>query len=395
MYSDADEEVFKEVSKRIESYADLGTLLIGALNVDEPVLNSVLNHLVQNPTTKSSLKITTILPLFDQICDRIGVTEITMIDRLNEFSKDLKMQLTAASYKEIIPSFRIYTGCLGKENEFSSHVWSVAKSYILNVDEGQWAKLLKDENCFELKLLSQLLKGSILIHLPGNLVEPYKRHLLLIAGQGGNKHYSDDIWGTLFKSIEDSELAGVTRNIRDGFITKWDITPELFKFFEAPLRITGSLHEKPEEVFRRIITPVTEQNICLDLITANTEFYLSLFSNAGNQKLDFIRAFRRMLQPSSNEQTILFGRALDQIIAKLIQVLEGKYYTDDEHRADVTQKLKQIIEFENTLSFKVDNGIVDGNDPHESELKTLTIKFLFDGKEYLRDFIEGSMLSIP
>lgn len=393
--SNSNEEEIKQISTRIESFSNLGDLIKLTVRLNQPLLNAVVKELIQRSKGTSRMSILEIVPLFDKIIEIVGVTDTELVERLNGWSKHFKDQLTEEKLATAVPSLSIYSACLKTKNDFSSHLFATAISYIEKIEEERWQQILSDENSYEFKLVGFLLKNEVISSFPNKLLEPYKQRLASIAEETEPLPHDRDVWAELYYAVDKRQIKATIKNVRDSFISKGNINGELFLLFEEMLRITGSLDERSGDVIRRIITPVIQNESCLDTIIHDADFYLSLFSHSGEERIEFVKSFRKAQEQRPGVEFInKFSNGLDGLLAGKLSIKQASYYTD-EFSADVTEKMKQVVEREGVLHFKIDNGIVDNNDPHPGIPKRLSLKFDFDGKEYDHSYNEGDWLNIP
>jgi len=384
------------IANYIESFKTFGELVKQMTSWQQPLMSSVMKSLIKSSKGTSNANVLALTANFDKIVEITGVTDAEYLKRIEGWSKYFTNNLTEANLLESVPSLKFYETCATTKSKLSEKLFSTATSYLEKIEPDRWKQILEDENCMEFKLLIYFLKTDVIQALPNKAIDGYKQRLIQIGNETETASHNANIWQQLYSSADKRQIKSTIKNIRDNFISNGNISPGLFMFFEEMLRNTGSLDERSSDVFRRIITPVINNNHCLEKIADNSSFYLSLFNSAGDERIDFVKALRKAQEGDEQSQTIAdFGKMVDTQLAKHLQIIEASYYTDEEHFANITDKMKQVVEREGVLHFKIDNGIVDGNDPHPGTLKRLSVKFIFDGKEDSHTYNEGDWLNIP
>ncbi len=382
-----------QIASKVEYYADYGSLLKHSVTWPQPLLLEVAKRLTLKPIGTSRMSIIEVLPLFDQIADSLKVTDAELFARLNAWSKFLK--LTTNSVEKLIPGFRFYNTAAETDNELSRVIIKTAKEYIESLETEKWKVSFADESSYPFKLLHFILAKGILSGLPNKAVDAYKESLLEMANNGEMPVNDKTAWEEFFKQADKRQLKSTMKNIRDSLINKVDIIPQKFLFFENALRNYGNLDEKSSDTLRRILTPVITDAECLRLIVESKEYYVPLIAKAGDDRLDFVKELRKKVEANPADTSVSsFGHEVDASLAATIKIHEAKYFTE-ENSVDVTWVLKEKVEKQKTLHFKITNEVLNGSDPHPGVTKKLEIKYEYENNTYNETFNEHEWLNLP
>lgn len=389
------EEEIKEIAARIESYCSFEELLNLTVAWNKPLLNGVMKFLIERSQGVSTASIQKITPLFESIVAVTGVSSEDLFRRLDSWRVDFKKELSTSTLTTMVPDFGLYKAALTIESELSIHLNDTAIRYIDGIEENQWPAYFANEKSYELRLLAFLLKNDFIHSVPEKALASYKSRLEAIAKESEVLPHSIETLDILYSSVDKEQLKDTLLHVRDSFIQSGNINPVLFRLFEKPLRESMVLVLKPTETFNAILTKVIGDRDCFNIIVGNSLYYLSLFSNAGVAQTPFLQAFRKSrAEVTENNGIVFFNSELNGIVAESIKIKEARYFTDD-HSVDVTSKMKQIVERERTLQFKIDNGIVDGRDIHPDVAKKFTVKFDYYGTGHEQSYNENDWVSFP
>lgn len=394
--TDFEDDDVSPIATNIESFKNFGDLVKQTTTWHQPLMASVMKSLILNSTGTSTASVLVLTANFDEIVEQTSVSAAEYVKRIEGWNKPFTNNLTESNLLQSIPSLKFYETCFSTKSKLSEKLFSTATSFIDKIEPERWQQIFEDENCIQFKLLIYFLQTEVIHGIPNKAIDSYKQRLIQIGSETEAITHSTDIWQQLYSSADKRQIKSTLKNVRDNFISNGNINPGLFMFFEEMLRNTASLDERSSDVFRRIITPVIDNKDCLKKIADNGSFYLSLFNSAGDERIDFVKELRQGKEDEMQPQSITdFEKMIDAQLAKYLEIVDASYYTDEEHFADITAKMKHIVGQEGTLHFKIDNGIVDGKDPHPDTPKRLSVKFMFEGKEDSHTYNEGDWINIP
>lgn len=191
------------------------------------------------------------------------------------------------------------------DNDFTNHIIRNYLSYQETISIEEWSVGIRNGSSFKIIALYYLIVGEKLKELPDNIISAYKDYLMQLA-KGQILIEPSDFRSTIIEKINKNKLKPTIKNIRDAFINDVNITPEIFMFFAEMLREDGKLGDKPDDVTRRILTPVAADENCLRLIIKHTDFWSNIIANAGDDSSDFKDIIRQTLQTSVQIEGIEF-----------------------------------------------------------------------------------------
>jgi hypothetical protein len=166
-------------------------------------------------------------------------------------------------------------------------------------------------------------------------------------------------------------------------------------FFEILLRSQGNLVERNGDTTRRILTPVISEEGCLNLIIQHKEFYLQIIANSGDDKIDFSNQLDESMENLPASSAIEdFRRELNTLIFPSLKIRSASYYTD-KGSIDVTQNLKERVEVNKKLHFRIGNDIANNEDPDPGVVKKLAVEYEFESEKHHKTFNEHEFFRLP
>lgn len=159
----------KYVAEILDYYADYGDLLINSAGWNNSLLNVTLQYMV-NHKLGYKLTLTEILPQFENIKNRINVTEDAFIEHLAEWDYDLDKNISKNNIKNVIPRASFYDLTTRISNALTDHINKIAIEVLseISVDTlyAQRANHASDYWLVATKYLLAKIKS-----LPDNLTE--------------------------------------------------------------------------------------------------------------------------------------------------------------------------------------------------------------------------------
>lgn len=385
----------EQITNRIEYYLSLGEILKRSVESPTPLLVAVAKKLVEDGAKGRELEIGEILPLFEKIVDAIGTTDQQFFEALDKWSGRLQAILTTTNCQELIPGFRIYRVSMTIKSELSKMIHGTALQFIEDQNPDIYRGWFIDESSYGFQLLYFLLGADLLPQISSKILEAYKECLVTIARAASDIPTShSEVWHEIYRRTDKRQTAGTIKNIRDAFLSEVNITAGKFLFFEELLRNQGSLPDKADDVTRRLLTPVVEDRLCLERIIEHKDFYQQIVSHAGDDRFDFIKKVRKCIeQDPSNETISSFSRDLNNLLTAKIVVRKARYFADGQSE-DVTEAVKQRVQSDRNLHFKIGNDLA-GKDLLPGTLKKLELEYELDGEMVHRTVVEHEWLNIP
>ena len=115
----------KYVAELMDYYVDHGDLLVNSVGWNIPLLNETLQYMV-NHKLGYKLLLSDILPQFEDIKNRIGVTDEVFIEHLAEWNTDLDKYITKNNIKDVIPDASFYDLTTKISNVLTDHINKIA-----------------------------------------------------------------------------------------------------------------------------------------------------------------------------------------------------------------------------------------------------------------------------
>ena len=295
----------KCIAEIMDYYIEYDDLLLESLKFNIPLLNEVLQYMVNN-NLGSNLLQKFVLPKFDTIKEKINVTDEALLNNLSKWDFE---SIGKDNITEYVPNASFYAVTNRVDNALSKHINQVA----VEVLSERSAKLLysqrMDSSNYWNVAIVYLLK--VMDSLPDNLVEFCKEVFWDIAlGRQEPDQLPDYLKSMISKLDSRIELAVI--DIKNSFC-KGDqsINPTKFCFFESYFRLYGNLIETPDDVVNKIILPVIDDEDCRNLILQHRDFYIDLINAARDSSNEIKKRFREMITPDSSSEWIDFVETID------------------------------------------------------------------------------------
>src|SRR5262249_29708162 len=153
----------------------------------------------------------------------------------------------------------------------SETILASALQYVQDTVESDWDNTFRKEG-YRFKLLVELLNSKLLSSIPANAIASYNRYLKLMAEAGVIPATENIEKSNLIFDSTACSVKLIVKDIRDSFLKTTEINAEQFCFFEHPLRVSGDLMEKSDEVIRRILLKLVGNKSCLRNVMDNQSF---------------------------------------------------------------------------------------------------------------------------
>jgi uridine kinase len=397
--SQKDDATVSQVANRIEYYATYGTLLTTLFKWENPLLKAVLKKITIQKIDGSQFDIGEILPNYEKIILGLEITGEQLIEFISPQAEALKVILKEDTLLDLIPDSEFFECALATNNDFTEHVVGTAIKYFEKLDATEWDSLFNDDKSYEFQVFYLLIKHSKIEILSDNCTAALKKALQAIAdGNLATPIELNDQWQTILDKSDKSQLKRTLKDIRDLFINKVDITTDQFIFFEKVLRSEAELNSRSEDITRRILLRVCEDEESFEHINANKTFYIDLILLSNAIGFDFIEAVRL----KNETDTVLedyqsFSLCIDEKLSPDLQIEYAKYYNPDkeDEGAEVTTNVKALVENEKKLHFLITNQIASNTDPAPGVPKKLFVKYSYKGIQKEKFCDEHKWLSIP
>ena len=300
----------KYVAEIMDYYIDHGDLLINSVEWDIPLLNETLQYAVNNKLG-DKLLISGILPQFEDIKNRIGVTDEAFIEHLADWNNDWDQDITINNIEDIIPDASFYDVTTQISNALTEHINNIAIEALSEISiDTLYAQRTAYTSYYWFVATKHLL--TKITSLPDNLTEFGKKILIDIASGAQNFSSLPDCFKNIIARLDKRKIKSTITDIRNDFCNgKKAINAVKFQFFESWLRLHGNLKSQAGEVCDKIVKPIITDATCLSLILQNKDFYIDLISTAGDDAYELKRNFRNLAKQKTDTHLIEFVNAID------------------------------------------------------------------------------------
>ena len=260
---------------------------------------------MENNKLGYKLLLSDILPQFDNIKSRIGVTDEVFIEHLAEWYTDLDKDITKNNIKSVIPSASFYGLTTRISNVLTDHINKIAIEVLaeINVDT-LYAQKTNHASEYWLVATKHLL--AKIKSLPDNLTEFGKKILIDIASGAQNSNSLPDCFKGVIEKLDKRKIKSTITDIRNEFCNKTKtITPAKFQFFEPWFRLHGNLSDRAGEVVDKIIKPVITDSVCKNLILENNKFYIALINQGRDDSFDLKQICQKWAQTEKGDRKLI------------------------------------------------------------------------------------------
>jgi len=281
-----DDDTVKRLVLLIEYYADYDDLLLLVIDWKQPLLIAILDELTLHSYGTSKISITSILPHFESIKNRLNVSEECILKRLDPWSTYAEQEITEENIEEIILDTSFYESSTTYKLKLTKHINKIAKNFINNYEKENILEEWGNDGSYLFNTLFIFMKKKEIQALPQNIFSACKDVFLGLANGSISIPKENTMWSLFLAKSHKKELIPTIKNIRDGFIKSGNVTPELFLYFSELFEEYGDLKNKSEDVSRTILAKVIQNGDCLSHILSKTEFYTKIINVAGDDAAD-------------------------------------------------------------------------------------------------------------
>ena len=299
----------KCVAEVMDYYSNHGDMLINCIRWNIPLLNDVLQYMV-NHKLGFRLSLPDILPQYENIKNRIQVTDETFIEHLDEWNIHLDEDINKNNIREVIPNASFYSLTTQTENPLTEHINKVAIEALSEINaDTLYAQRTNYSSDYWLVATYHLL--AKISSLSDNLTKFAQKILVDISSGNQSINPLPDIFEKIIKKVDKRKVKSTITDIRNEFCNgKISINTTKFKFFESWLRLHGNLNDRAGEVLDKIIRPIITDSSCQSLILQNQVFYIDLINTAGDDAYELKNDLKNMVKQNANEQLIAFVNAV-------------------------------------------------------------------------------------
>lgn len=302
----------KYVAELMDYYVDHGDLLVNSVGWNIPLLNETLQYMV-NHKLGYKLLLSDILPQFEDIKNRIGVTDEVFIEHLAEWNTDLDKYITKNNIKDVIPDASFYDLTTKISNVLTDHINKIAFEALSEISvDTLYAQRTAHTSYYWFVAIKHLL--AKIKSLPDNLTEFGKKILMDIASGTQSLNPFPNCFKNIVERLDKRKIKSTVTDIRNDFcIGKKTINAIKFQFFETWLRSHGNLKSQAGDVIDKIVKPVISDGACRSLILQNKDFYMDLINTAGDDAYELKKSLRNLIQKDSDPQLVKFVNSIDSV----------------------------------------------------------------------------------
>ncbi len=299
----------KCIAEVMDYYTNHGDMLINCIGWNIPLLNDVLQYMVKHKLGYR-LSLPDILPRYENIKNRIQVTDEIFIEHLAKWSIDLDEDIDKNNIRKVIPNASFYSLTTQIDNPLTEHINKVAIEALseINADTLYAQRSYYSSDYWFVATYHLLSKIS---SLSDNLTKFAQKILVDISSGNQSINSLPDIFEKIIKKVDKRKVKSTITDIRNEFCNgKISINSTKFKFFELWLRLHGNLNDRAGEVLDKIIRPIITDSSCQSLILQNHVFYIDLINTAGDDAYELKNDLKNMVKQNANEQLLAFVNAV-------------------------------------------------------------------------------------
>lgn len=292
-----------QIASRIEIYRDTDDLIEDCLRWEQPIIISTLKHIITVKSDNSSLLLEKVLPISWKLKDVLNIEYPKIIDFLNDWHESASSSINTENINVIIPFSEFFENAVIVENELTKILIQIFIEHLNSVTVETWYDSLIKEDSYYINSLYFLVAGAKIKNLPENVTSAYKNILVNLAKEEIKIiHSAKNDYIT--KRINKNSLKSTIKDIRDHFINNKDISPELFMFFFNMFIEHGKLNERPNDVTRRILTPVVNDENCLLFMIEHREYVSTIVNKSDEDSVNIRDHIRLKVESGSSIENL-------------------------------------------------------------------------------------------
>jgi len=300
------------VSGNIDYYGNYGELLINNLSWNIPLLTKILKFMTENKLGYR-LRLENVLPKFFDIKNRLGITETILLEQFNDW-EELKESINSSNVHEVIPQPQFFQFSKETKNKLTDYLNKTVIEALSDVQANQLYQFIKQQpNNYWIIVLNNFVATEYLKTFPDNLVELGNRCLDDIAASRLPVPDESDLFYKVISQLDRKKTKETVANIRNQICNNsqgYNIDSNKFAFLRELLEQQGSLISRAGDVTQYILTPISNNDTCLNLLFQNPDFYAEIINSAGEQANTFKTHIKAKLQKKENEELMTFAKKI-------------------------------------------------------------------------------------
>jgi tRNA A37 threonylcarbamoyladenosine biosynthesis protein TsaE len=310
LLNNTDDAKVKKVAKRIQRYNFFGALLVKYVSWQKPLLKSVLRELILGQTG-NRMNITQVIKHFTALFHSLDIEPVVLLKCLDSWSKYAD-KITDENIADHIPNHEYFEHSAALGLDLTNHTDRTIVAYLnnrLTIDD--WRAAFHNVSSYDFIVTRIMLGSEVLKALPDDAISAYKE-ILLEAARGEVQLSDEHGWNIFYEKTNKNKLKPTAKNIRDLYISEVNVTPPRFIAVSDLLINHSSMEKRSADVTRRILAPVVDDQVCLDIMLKNPEYIAEIVNAAGDDASDFKDKIRQIVSASEHNETLLsFARNLD------------------------------------------------------------------------------------
>ncbi|MDR3340448.1 MAG: hypothetical protein LBT25_10235, partial [Candidatus Symbiothrix sp.] len=216
--------------------------------------------------------------------------------------------------QQIIPNFQFFQFSKVIKNALTGYLNETIIEALSNVQANTlYQQRQQQQNSYWIQVINNLIDTDFLNLLPDNLTELGKRYLDDIAASRLAIPNTNDIVYKLIGKLDHRKTQETITNVKNQIcnnITGYRIDANKFLFLYDWFEKQGDLSSRAGDVCQYILSPVTNNDNCLNIIIGNADFYANIINSAGAQADTFKSSIENKLSKSTDINLIAFAEKI-------------------------------------------------------------------------------------
>lgn len=302
-------EQTKYIAENIDYYATYGNLLINNISWNIPTLSTVLKYMTENKAGYI-LSLEQVLPIFFELKNNLSVTESVLLDQFNRWER-FKDKITTANIQTLIPNAQFFEFSKVTKNTLTDYLNTCIVEALSGIQVEQLYSFLQQPTAYWTIVIQNLIETDFLKPLPDNLTEVGKRLLDDISASRLSIPSQNSILFKLIAKLDKRKTPAIIKDIRDKYCnSQYNISTQLFLFFEDWFENQGKLKDIADRATHRIIEPVINDTNCLNIIISKSDYYAEIINSAGDDATTLKDIIKNKIISSNDDSLISFAKKI-------------------------------------------------------------------------------------